>query len=507
MHWAALLNEAPPQLAAGEADSDAFGTTPDSSSKGNLVGHLRRGWSERSLLEQFLLLGMLISLVAVAIIGGVVTSLIRNEVTRNAAATTALYVDSVIAPLLPDIQKATELDAVVRRALDETLQHGALGSQLVEMRLWGPDGTILYTNKADLIGRRFPVGEHLASAFTGKLVANYDRYDHLGIRRGVEDVPLLEIYNPIRQPWSGTVVAVIEFYELAGDLQGTLRKALLTSWMAVAGAVLLIFLALFAIVYRASRTIDRQASDLSLRVRDLTEALEANRTLHNRVQTATQRAVARNERFLRRVGADLHDGPAQLVALASLKLDSDLVLEEGGSATLRQREVTAIRSILNDAMGEIRAICHGLVLPQLESATPAEIIEQAITAHEQRTACKVEHQLGPLTNALPLPHRICLYRFVQEALNNGHIHAPGAKLTVTGSSAPSSLVINVSDDGPGFDPDTIGNDSLGLSGLRDRIESLGGRFSLSTGPSGTSLTMELTLQEEQDDRENLDRDR
>src|SRR5690606_26909212 len=158
------------------------------------------------------------------------------------------------------------------------------------------------------------------------------------------------------------------------DLENTLRKALVTRWGAVAGTVTLIFLALFATVYRASRTIDEQASALNSRVDELSQLLETNRTLHNRIQTATERAVARNERFLRRVGADRHDGPAQLVALASLKLDSDLILEEGGSATLRQHEVGAIRVILDDALREIRAICHGLVLPQLEGAGLSEIL-------------------------------------------------------------------------------------------------------------------------------------
>src|SRR5690606_24500023 len=160
-----------------------------------------------------------------------------------------------------------------------------------------------------------------------------------------------------------------------------------------------------------------------------TQLLETNRTLHKKAQTATQRAAARNERFLRRVGADLHDGPAQLVALAALRLDSDLLLNAGGGAAPRQREVEAIRSILDDALGEIRAICHGLVLPQLESASPGEIIEQAITAHEQRTGIVVQRQIAPIRASLPLPHRICLYRFLQEALNNGNLHASGATQT------------------------------------------------------------------------------
>lgn len=452
-------------------------------------------WGARSLVQRFLVLGGLVSLIAVVVIGSVVMMLIQNAVTRNAAATTALYVDSVIAPLLPDMQQARELDDAARRALDETLGQGALGTQLAAMRLWARDGTILYSDETAVIGRRLPANPDLEAAFDGDLVANYHRSGTLGESSSGEGMPMLEIYNPLRQPWSGEVVAVIEFHEHAEALRASLRRALLISWVSVAGTIAAIFAALFATVQRASRTIDQQAQDLNRRVGELTELLERNDALHHRVRSATQRATARDERFLRRLGSDLHDGPAQLIALASLRLDSDLLLAPGTPPAERKRELETIRASLGEALQEIRSICQGLVLPQIESATLPELVEHAIDMHERRTGSTVARNIATADPALPLSGRICVYRFLQEALTNGYRHCRGAAQTVAVTTSGTSLSVTVSDDGPGFDPANVGRQSLGISGLRDRVESLGGQFGLATGKGGTVLSMDLDLRE------------
>src|SRR3954451_941207 len=238
-------------------------------------------WNRQSLAMQFLLAGGLVSLMAMAVIGLLVKSQIEGGVTRNSAAATALYADSIIAPLLPDMQTSQTLDESTAHALDETLAQGALGDQLLSFRLWRPDGTILYANDPELIGKRFALNKNLRAAFDGQLVAEFNQLDDDPEsdkeRRSGE--PLLEIYNPVRQPWSGEVVAVSEFYEVAPDLARDLRQPAIKSWLRVAGGTLFFFLILSAIVLRGSRTIDAQAHSLSEQVAELSDLLEQNRAL------------------------------------------------------------------------------------------------------------------------------------------------------------------------------------------------------------------------------------
>lgn len=458
---------------------------------------ITRPWRGSSLASQFLVTGGLVALFAMLLVSVLVTSLIERAVTRSAAATTALYVDSVVAPLLPDMQKSTMLDDIVRRALDETLGQGALGRRLEEMRLWARDGRILYAKENSLIGRRFEITPDLAHAFAGQMVANYDHYDVLDQNAKPPTGPLLEIYNPILQPWSGKVVAVLEFYERADDLQAALAGARMKSWLAVAAVTAFFFLLLSAIVLRGSRTIDRQASDLTARVSELTDLLDQNRALHARVRRASQRVTSLNESYLRRLGADLHDGPAQLIALASLRLDSEALLAGGAAREARESEVEQIRTSLGEALQEIRTLCHGLVLPHIETSGFEGVVCHAIDAYEQRTGSRVARHMEDMDMdiSMPLPQRICVYRFLQEALNNGYRHCREANQSVAIERFGTKLRIAVSDDGPGFDPDRMKAGSIGIAGMRERVESLGGSFELATSRLGTKLAMTLDVEE------------
>ena len=462
------------------------------------MASLLQRWNSLSLALQFLLVGGIVSLTALVLVGMLVTRVIETSVTRNSAASTALYVDSVIAPLLPDMQKTQVLDETVTHALDETLDQGALGQRLMSFRLWRRDGTILYSSDKRLTGKKFDPNPNLKAAFSGKFVAEFDQLDdpESGAERS-SGQPLLEIYNPVLQPWSGEVVAVSEFYEIATDFERTLHQARLVSWLAVTFLILSFFLILSAIVIRGSRTIDSQSRALEERVRELSQLLHQNRSLRLRVQHASQQTMALNENYLRRIGADLHDGPAQLIALSALKLDSPSLLKLNADPRYRQ-ELSAIKSALDDAMREIRNICNGLALPHIEAADLPEILARAARAHEQHTHTAVEMVLGKMPPSLSASQKICIYRFVQEALSNAYRHGRGSGQSLRQSFEHGSLVIEVADSGPGFDQAAVDPGSLGLIGLRERVESIGGRFAVETSRAGTRVRMELNREAMED---------
>jgi signal transduction histidine kinase len=453
-------------------------------------------WNSQSLAKQFLLIGGIVAVVAMVLVGAFVTSLIEDAVTRNSAATTALYVDSVIAPLLPDMQTTKVLDDTAAHALDETLGQGALGNRLMSFRLWRADGTILYSNDKAMIGKQFALSEELKTAFAGKMVAQFNQLDDPEDEaERTTGKPLLEIYNPVLQPWSGQVVAVSEFYEIANDFEHSLSEARFHTWLAVAAFTLSFFVVLSAIVLRGSRTIESQRRSLRQRIDELSTLLSQNEALRGRLQRASRRTAALNESHLRRIGADLHDGPAQLVAFASLRLDSEALLNPSTGAAVREREITAIKASLDEAMHEIRTICSGLVLPQIEAASLAEILNRIIRAHTQRTGSPVDLSLSNPPARLSPSAKICIYRFVQEALNNGYRHGGGIAQHVLQRMQGDRVIIEVADGGPGFDPEDIRPTSLGLAGLRERIESLGGTFEIDANAPGTVIRMSLGTEE------------
>ncbi|TIV05978.1 MAG: sensor histidine kinase, partial [Mesorhizobium sp.] len=126
-----------------------------------------------------------------------------------------------------------------------------------------------------------------------------------------------------------------------------------------------------------------------------------------------------------RIGADLHDGPAQLVALAALRMDSPALVDPATSSTLREAEIAGIHKTLGEAMREIRGICNGLVLPQIEAQAIADILRLAVAEHERRTSTNVLLTLPERLPELGTSEKISIYRFVQEGLNNAFRHGKG----------------------------------------------------------------------------------
>jgi len=461
-----------------------------------LLEDFRQRWSRLSLALQFLIAGGVGLLAVMLVVGLWVTSRFREAVIRNSAANTALYVDSVIAPLLPDMRKKQELSDSVKRALDETLDQGGLGKRLESFKMWRRDGTVLYATDPALIGQVFQPSAKLIAAFKGNVVADFnDLNDVENQKEKATGMPLLEIYNPVREPWSGEVVAVSEFYEIADDFQATLDAALWSSWLVVAGATAAALALLSGIVFRGSRTIEIQRAALEAKVMELQELLSQNSALRQRVQRASRRATAINERYLRRIGADLHDGPAQLVALAAIRLDSQLLIDPSASAQYREAEVANIHKTLDEAMREIRGICNGLVLPQIETADVAAILRLAVAEHERRTASSVSLTLVGELPELGPSEKISIYRFVQEGLNNAWRHGKGKDQAVKAGTKAGKLFVEVVDGGPGFDP--ARKEGLGLAGLRERIESIGGQFETASGPQGTRLVITVSAEEQQ----------
>jgi len=283
-------------------------------------------------------------------------------------------------------------------------------------------------------------------------------------------------------------------YEQATALESNLFKASLQIWLVGAVATLMMFCVVSGIVTRGSLTIDRQHAALEHRVGELSDLLEQNEHLRARVQGASRRAAEINEQFLRRIGADLHDGPAQLLSLAALRLDA--LTPEVKVSTDRRRigrtDLEVVRESINESLAEIRNISIGLMLPKLNNLSPRQLLKNAAGAHERRTNTEVTLDLQSVPDTLDKSLKICLYRFVQEALSNSFRHAGGVGQRVVCRMDGKIVELTISDSGPGFDPATQTEHSqgLGLRGLRERIDSLGGSLTVSSAPGeGTCLVL------------------
>ena len=251
-------------------------------------------------------------------------------------------------------------------------------------------------------------------------------------------------------------------------------------------------LGLFIIVYRGNRLILTQHGQLRDRLLEIEQTSRHNHILKERVQRASGRVTEVTENYLRRIGADLHDGPSQLIGLAALTVEH---VRRAEAPTKREEELQRLDALLSDALRDIRTMSRGLMLPEIERFSLPEIIRRVVANHERRTATNVEVHCDDISPPLANAIKICAYRFVQECLNNAFRHAGGNGQRVTCIFDPPVLTLIVEDDGGERSGSSTRSDSgLGLVGLRDRVESLGGTIRISRRPNGgTKVEMSVVL--------------
>lgn len=449
--------------------------------------------------QRFMLASLLILLCGMAGIGWWISSQIERSVLNRAAFTTALYIDSFISESLQVLATSDSLPPESAAEIERLLNNTTLGQEVVAFKVWGPGGRVVYSDDPALVGQVFPVGEELQASWDGRISADFSNLeDAENVRERARADRLLEIYSPVRFHGSGAVIAVAEFYHRVDELEAMIAEAQQRSWLIVLAVTMTMYLLLGGYVQSASATIVRQAGELRAQVARLEELLAQNEELHERVRRAAARSANYNERFLRRISAELHDGPAQYLGLAILRLDRVAAacerLDEPGRAL---DDVGQITNALNQAMQEVRSISAGLGLPQLDQLATSEVVARAVRAHERRTGTRVDMRIGDIPESPCQATKITVYRVVQEGLSNAFRHAGGAGQRVEVRGANDRIHLWVADEGPGFAPPPPGEwgEHMGLAGMRERVESLGGEFSILSQPGGgTRVFASLPLQ-------------
>jgi signal transduction histidine kinase len=372
-----------------------------------------------------------------------------------------------------------------KRTLEEFFLHITLIPDVIRATVYNKNQTIIWSDDNNIIGKTFTDNEELTLALTGtrifklEQINEHKKQEHSFLPSDVSS--FVESYIPVWGMKGKKVIGVIELYKTPRALFETLDqgKLLVVIVSLFGGSVL--YLILFWIVRRGSLTIISQRTELQTQITRLSTLLKNNKALKKRVQQASNRAAEVNEYYLRRIGAELHDGPAQSIGFALLRLDAVTEQSAEKDTIDSNNEVNRIRTALLDALQEIRSLSSGLSIPELKELSPKEAILKAVKNHQKRTEVQALVTLKTLPDKMDMPFKICIYRFVQEGLNNAFHHASTCEPSVNVSYIKNNLTISVSDNGPGFvvnNEKNLDNNRLGLAGLRERVESLGDTFSL-----------------------------
>ncbi|HXF73186.1 MAG TPA: HAMP domain-containing sensor histidine kinase [Actinomycetota bacterium] len=455
------------------------------------------------------------SLVAFAVIGGLLSLLAARTVRRNAEEMAVFHarfvIDSVLAPMFEGVDLSEPVRGAEYERIRSLVERSVISARDVRVKVWAPDGTIVFSDLPALVGRRFPeevpeLREVLAGALRTELT-------DLGEPEERAERPiasrLFATYAPLRPAGTGPPVAVGELYQDADVVRGEVDPLLFDLWLGLGAGLVVLYLAIIPIAVRTSREL-------------------RHRNEHLREQAARLAGfLAREQEAVERL-RELNRAKDDLVAAASHELRTPLTSILGYVRTLRRPGAADdpsardefLRAIERQADRLSRLVRNLLAAAELERGDrPVEpstfdvgaLVAAAVEALPE-AAGRVRLDVPP---GLPLVESDAgrLAHVVENLVENALKYSPGGgEVEVAVRAEGGWLRIRVRDGGVGIDPRVqdrvyepffqadqsatrrFGGLGLGLHVVRGTVEQLGGRVAFASHPGlGTTVSVSIPL--------------
>jgi signal transduction histidine kinase len=369
-------------------------------------------------------------------------------------------------------------DPAAVKQLDGVVRGQVMTGSIMRVKIWSRDGTILYSDQPELIGR------HYALAADDR-----ELFDHGSAEAALSDLSrpenrlerghgkLLEAYDIVHTP-NGTPL-LFEIYRRFSSVTADGQRLLRAQAPPIVGGLLVLLLVQVPLAWSLGRRLQRGHRD---RAKLLANAVDAS---------AQER---------RRIASDLHDGVVQNVAgvafgLAPLAQRAQRRGDEADAAELRE-SIAQLRQGVRD----MRTLLVEIHPPNLESVGLDAALHDLLSPLEARgirTTLKLD--VGRTGSG---PRDALVYRTAREAIRNVQTHAEASSIHVAvGRPASGMTRLVISDDGKGFDAADRGRardaGHVGLTLLDGLVEQAGGRLTICSQPGiGTTVILDLPAQRE-----------
>jgi len=194
-----------------------------------------------------------------------------------------------------------------------------------------------------------------------------------------------------------------------------------------------------------------------------------------------------------RLALELHDAVSQKLFSLVLTAEAAATLLDRGDAAARDR-VVRLQELAREALDELRSLVFELRPPDLGRDGLAGALLKHVEVQRRLQPVPIELRIGPAADGEAAPARDReVLRIAQEALHNALRHAAATRVAVRLEGGPDGLVLEVGDDGVGFDPHdpALRSRRLGLTSMEERAQRLGGTLSFRSAPGeGTTVRLE-----------------
>ncbi|MFI6657296.1 sensor histidine kinase [Streptomyces sp. NPDC050523] len=225
----------------------------------------------------------------------------------------------------------------------------------------------------------------------------------------------------------------------------------------------------------------------------LQQALDENAALHAQLLVQAREAGVADER--RRLAAEIHDTIAQ--GLTGIIAQLQVVVNTPDRDQAREHTGRAME-LARHSLGEARRSVHNLAPAALENDGLPEALKKTVAEWGERTGVRADFTVTGTSEQLHEEVSATLLRIAQEALSNAARHAHATRVGVTLSFTGDEVLLDIRDDGTGFDPLALpartSAGGFGLDGMRARAERIAGSLAVESEPGhGTALSARVPL--------------
>jgi hypothetical protein len=233
--------------------------------------------------------------------------------------------------------------------------------------------------------------------------------------------------------------------------------------------------------------LQRRSVEETLRASELTtsQLLEKSRQMQEQLRHLSRQLLSAQEEERRKISRELHDVIAQALTSINLQLVT-LKTESGSSVKGLQQRIAATQRLVEKSVNIVHCFARDLRPTVLDDLGLVPALISFLKGFTQDTGIEVSLKAFEGIQECNGERRTVLYRVAQEALSNVARHAKATRAVISIRKRKNSIFMEISDDGQGFDVAEIAHshkrNRLGVLGMRERVEMVGGTFSVTSSP-------------------------
>ncbi|HRH46380.1 MAG TPA: triple tyrosine motif-containing protein, partial [Pyrinomonadaceae bacterium] len=214
------------------------------------------------------------------------------------------------------------------------------------------------------------------------------------------------------------------------------------------------------------------------------------RKIAETTQNFLERLIESQEAERKRIAVELHDGIGQSLAIISNRAAMGKRKKDDPEFVFNEFEEISLNA--NGALDEVHEITSNLHPYNLERMGLTKALQTMFSRISG--VLKLDFEIDPVDDIFPKLTEINIYRIVQECLNNIIKHSESSTAAVRVKRTRKEVLITITDNGKGFDPNKLKGNGLGLVGLNERTKFIGGKLTIKSAPGmGTEIKINLPI--------------